>query len=86
MDILRAGGTINDTGLFVLVFSLLGWNAAVWLAWWVVRRRQAIVGLLPLSLLLAVNVHLSQQGRAVLVYFLFLVVAVIARGTFMAIR
>ena len=84
VDALRAGETINDTGLFILVFCLLGWNAAVWLAWWVVRRRQAMVGLLPLSFLLAVNVHLDQQGRAVMVYYLFLVMAVIARGSFSA--
>ena len=84
VEALRGGGLVNDTGLFVLLFSVLGWNAAVWLAWWLLRRRQALPGLLPLTILLAVNIHLSQQGRHTLLFSLFLSVVLLARGSFIS--
>ena len=86
VEALRAGETINDTGLFVLIFSFLGWNAVVWLVWWLVRRKQATAALLPLVFLVAVNVHLSQQGRGTLIYLILLITACMARGSFNAQR
>lgn len=58
---LGAGNNIQDNGLFVLMMGLLGWCGAAWLAWAVIRRRQALAGLLPAGLLLAINIDQSQQ-------------------------
>src|SRR5512135_1019209 len=52
---------IPDTGLFVGLFCLVAWLAGAWLSWCVRRWRQAVAGLLPLGLLLAVNLNLRGQ-------------------------
>ncbi len=69
---LRLGENITDTGLFVVVFGIILWAAAVWLAWCVLRRRRPLEGLIPLGLLLGINTYLSKQGTLYLwMYILF---------------
>ena len=60
---LQQGESIRDTGLFDLIFGILAWWALAWLAWWAMRKHQALVGLLPAVFLMAVNFHLSRQAR-----------------------
>ena len=55
------GQPVNDTGLFVSLFSLLVWGAAIWLAWWALRRRSALIAVLPAAIILAANTYLSGQ-------------------------
>jgi hypothetical protein len=64
---------VADTGLFVSMLSLLAWGSAAWLAWWLVRRRDALAATLPAGVLLAVNVHLS--GQPWLMWCAYLVLA-----------
>jgi transglutaminase-like putative cysteine protease len=52
---------VADTGLFVALLSLVAWSSAAWLAWWLMRQRDALAATLPAGVLLAVNVHLSGQ-------------------------
>jgi hypothetical protein len=66
---LHAGGSVRDTGLFVFLLSFIGWCAAVWLMWWLLRRNLAFTGVLPLFILMAINGHLSRQNRVVLLAF-----------------
>jgi len=66
----RTGKTIADTGLFVFLFCLLAWLSAAWLSWCVRRRRQALLGLLPMGLLLGLNVDLSGQDLLPLAAFI----------------
>jgi hypothetical protein len=75
----RSGKSIGDTGLFVFVFCLLAWLSAAWLGWCVRRRRQALLGLLPTGLLLALNVDLSGQD-------LLPMAAFIAMGLLLVVR
>lgn len=63
------GEVIKDTGLFVFLLVITGWNASAWLAWCVLRRQRALEGLLPSGFLLALNVHLSGQPFSVFWYF-----------------
>ncbi|MBN1371208.1 MAG: DUF4129 domain-containing protein [Anaerolineaceae bacterium] len=60
---LQQGDSIRDTGLFDLLFGILAWWTLAWLAWWALRKHQALVGLLPAAFLMAVNFHLSRQPR-----------------------
>ncbi len=83
---LQAGKPVDDTGLFVLLFAFLGWNCLVWLTWWALRRGNPLAGLIPVSVLMAVNVHLSRQAAMTLVFYLFLALLLAARGTFTAHR
>lgn len=84
VDTLRAGGTIRDTGLFVFLLALIGWSSAAWLAWWILRRREGLPGLLPMTLLMAINVHLSQQARMTLIWYFFFFLLIVARTAFIA--
>lgn len=59
---LMQGQSVQDTGLFVLLMGLLVWNASTWLVWAVVRRHDALAGLLPYGLLLALDVQLRGQA------------------------
>jgi len=80
---LRQGESIRDTGLFDLIFGVLAWWALSWLAWWLLRRHQALLGLLPAGFLMAVNFHLSRQARfslAAALGFALLLVACSAYG------
>jgi transglutaminase-like putative cysteine protease len=79
---LQNGGSVQDTGLFVALAGLAGWSACAWLAWWILRRRQALVGLAPLALIMAVNVQLSHQNRFTLAWFFFFAMMLVVRTGF----
>jgi len=70
---------VEDTGFFIFLAAVLASNASVWLIWWVQRRKSALAGLLPGGLLLAVNIHLSQQNAVLLLLFLLCAVLLLAR-------
>jgi transglutaminase-like putative cysteine protease len=76
------GQTIHDTGLFVFLIGLLGWNASAWLLWSVFRRRTALPGLLPYGFLLAINNHLSRQDSILLALFAALALLLAASTAF----
>lgn len=75
---LAAGEVVTDPGLTVLVLCLAAWLASAWLAWWVLRRRQALAGLAPATLLLAANLHLSGQAWVWLWVFVLAAVVLLA--------
>lgn len=84
VNTVAAGGSVNDTGLFLIVFSVLGWILSVYLVWWSIRRHQALVGVLPIGILMAVNAHLGQLTRIHMLAFLLLAVILVARTSFSA--
>ena len=61
-ETVRAGEAVHDTGLFVWGLSLALWGGGVWLAWWTMRRQNALAAVLPLGVALAVNTHLGGLG------------------------
>lgn len=75
---------VHDTGLFVILLSLVAWNVSAWLAWSVGRWRNALVGVLPLGLVLALNVHLDGQALTPFWWFLGAAVVLMARAGFLA--
>ena len=79
---LATGQPVGDTGLFVALLALLVWGAAAWLAWSVLRRRQALAGCVPAAAILTINAHLSSQPWQELVVFLVLALALIIYVTF----
>ncbi len=76
----NAGQPIPDTGLFVLLFTVVAWLVGVWLSWCIRRWRQALAGLLPLGLLLAVNVNLSGQQLTAIWMYIFIGLLLVARA------
>lgn len=82
MRTLETGGTVRDTGLFVFLLASAGWTAAVWLMWWLVRRRSALPGVLPITLLMAINTHLNRQMVSIFVVYLVVVFLTLARSAF----
>jgi transglutaminase-like putative cysteine protease len=83
---LNEGGSIRDTGFFVLVIAFTGWCATIWLMWWMVRRKQAFPGVLPLFILMAINVHLSRQPRNTLLIFAVFAIGAMVRSAFAGIH
>ena len=79
---LVSGGSVRDTGLFVLLLAWLAWAAALWLMWWLMRRKSALPGILPFFFLMAVNNHLSRQPRAMLLVFGLLAILAIGYTAF----
>ncbi len=75
----NSGQSIPDTGLFVLLFSVVAWLAGAWLSWCLRRWRQALAGMLPLGLLLAVNVNLSGQESTAMWMYIFIGLLLVAR-------
>lgn len=76
------GESIRDTGLFVFLVVLIGWNVSAWLAWCVARRQRTLEGLLPFGFLLALNVHLSGQPTTPLWLFIACAVLLMAHAAF----
>jgi hypothetical protein len=76
----QGGQTIQDTGLFVILASLLAWLAGAWLTWCAGRWQAVLVGLLPLAVVLAVNVNLSGQDVTFLVIFFALGLLLLAQS------
>ena len=74
-----SGQRVEDNGFFIFLAALLAWNTSVWLIWWVQRRKAALAGLLPSGVLLALNIHLSQQNAALLLLYLLCVMLLLAR-------
>lgn len=74
---------IHDTGLFIVVLSLLAWHISAWLAWGVSRWRNALAAVLPMGLALALNVHLDGQPLMALWLFLGVAVVLVARTSFL---
>lgn len=58
---IQGGENVEDTTLFILLFGYLLALCGAWLMWAMLRRRQALGGLLPIGILFAINVHLSRQ-------------------------
>ena len=79
---IQAGEPVEDVGLFLLLLGYLLLLAAVWWLWWIVRRRNVLAGIAPLALLLAVNIHLTQQSLVTYMAFLFLTLLLIVRMQF----
>ncbi len=75
----NSGQSIPDTGLFVLVFTIVAWLVGAWMSWCVRRWRQALAGILPLGLLLAVNVNLSGGDLAAMWMYIFVGLLLVAR-------
>ena len=84
VETLRGEGNIQDTGLFILLLGAVLSLCAIWLMWSIIRQRQALNGLLPIALLLAINIHLSRQPLTNYAVFLFASLLLIARTSFTA--
>ena len=76
------GQPVRDTGLFVGLLALLVWGAVAWLAWWALRRRQALAASLPAAIILAANTHLSGQPWQLVLLFVILVLALAIYTTY----
>ena len=79
MDTLQVGDNVQDTGLFVLLLGITLALSGIWLMWFMIRQRSVLLGLLPLTLLLAVNVHLSRQSLGSYMVFLLCALLLVAR-------
>ena len=79
-----SGGQVNDTNLFIFLIGFIAWNASAWLLWCIVRRRNALQGLLPYGLLMGINVYLSDQGVTVFLAFIGAAVLLISSTTLTA--
>ena len=79
LSLYQSGETIHDTGLFLLLFALLGWLTGAWLSWCLRRTRRALAGVFPAGLLLGANVNFSAQDPWMLTFFLLVVMALAAR-------
>ncbi len=86
VDTLRAGGDIQDTGLFVFLVVFVLWNASAWFLWCLIRKRRVVLGVLPLAFLLAVNVHLSRQSLSAYGLFLMFTILLLARTSYVTRR
>lgn len=82
IDTLNAGQNIRDNGLFILLFGFLLALCGMVLLISLIRGKQALIGVLPLGILLAVNIQLSQQPLVYWMYFLLFVLFLIARKSF----
>jgi transglutaminase-like putative cysteine protease len=82
LQTLQAGENVDDPGLFVALISALLALAGMWWLWRLVRRRDALLGLLPLALLYSINVHLSRQPLTEYAIFLFAALLLVARMDF----
>lgn len=63
------GGARQDNLIFLVFSGLLIWAMAAWAGWWVFRRRQGLVALLPAGVGLANNIFFAGEGEAWAVYF-----------------
>ena len=71
-----------QTRLFLFLNVLAVWNAAVWLMWGVLRRRRALVAVLPLALLGVIYTALSKDGPQISVLFIIASVLLMARTAY----
>ncbi|HEX9019586.1 MAG TPA: transglutaminase domain-containing protein [Anaerolineaceae bacterium] len=82
VDTLRAGENIKDSGIFVLLLGTVLALSAIWLMWSLIRKRNMLAGLLPVTLLYAINVNLARQSLTSFTAYLFCAVLLIARTSF----
>ena len=75
---------IEDTGLFVFLVGLATWFLGGWMMWFVLRKKKALIGIVPYGILLAVNVHLSQQSINGLWVFFILSLLLVAQNAYSA--
>ncbi len=61
---IRQGGAQQDNLLFLVFSGLVIWGVGVWAGWWVFRRRQGLIALLPAGVLLADNVFFAREGES----------------------
>ena len=59
LQALSIGQPNYDPLAVLLVWGILAWGSAVWAAWWLRRRQQALIGLAPSGILLAVTLAYS---------------------------
>jgi transglutaminase-like putative cysteine protease len=64
------GQGISDNLVLVGLAGLIAWGVAAWAGWWIARRGQAFVALLPTGILLAQQVYYSEQSYWSLLTFL----------------
>jgi transglutaminase-like putative cysteine protease len=64
------GGTVREAGLFIALMASLLWSMGLWLAWALIRRRQALAGLAPLVIGVALNNTLADRPAAEYAMFL----------------
>lgn len=82
VDTLRLGDNVADPGTFVLLLSLLLALCGIWLMWEMLRKRNALLGLLPVGLLFAINVHLGKQALSSYMVFLLCALLLVAYTEF----
>jgi len=64
------GEALRDNRLFIALAALLLWSMGLWLMWALIRRRQALAGLTPLAVGVAVNNTLADRPAAEYAMFL----------------
>lgn len=79
---IQSGENVNDTGLFIFTLTFLMWIAAIWLFWFMLRKRLVLIGLLPIGFLMAVNTNLARQPLIYFSLFLFFAILLIVRETY----
>lgn len=75
--ILSGSGTFDPVGT-VLVWGLVAWLCALWAGWWVSRKRQTMIGLLPAGFLLAFLLAYTYAPSGILLPFLGVLLILIA--------
>ncbi len=63
------GGAQQDNLLFLMYVALIVWGLGVWAGWWVFRRHQGLVALVPAGFALASNLFFARAGEAWAVSF-----------------
>lgn len=63
------GGAQQDNLLFLVYMSLIVWGLGVWAGWWVFRRRQGLVALVPAGFALVSNLFFARMGETWAVAF-----------------
>jgi len=71
-----------DRTLHAFLIGWLTWISGVWLIWSVVRRRQALQGIVPCALVLAINIVLNGRDVSFPMLFTTSAVILIARTAF----
>ena len=62
-------GAQQDNLLFLVYSGLLIWGMGVWAGWWVFRRQQGMIALLPAGIALANNLFFARSHEGWAVYF-----------------
>ena len=63
------GGAQQDNLLFLVYMALIVWGLGVWAGWWIFRRHQGLVALVPAGLALASNLFFARAGETWAVVF-----------------